>query len=252
MQTIRIWAFLNFMAILIQIDYGLRREIHVVQFPASINVTEGESVQLNCTFELSWKVGRVVWRRASGNTELSLWNPFYQGRMQMSGADLFAQSVAFIKIENLAKMDSDVYYCEVEVPTIGGGNGTGTQLTVTDRNVADCPPAGVSTNDRVYPLVLGLLGCSILVMILLLSRLHCQHQAISRLKGLQTVTPARRRSADMYGIIEVQETPSESRQGTVLQSYYSAPFREYSNIRSPGADKGSIFSNQGLTQSTFQ
>ncbi|XP_078075208.1 uncharacterized protein LOC144497639 [Mustelus asterias] len=132
MQTICTWTFLNFMAILLHIDHGLRGDIEVFQSPDAINVTEGDSVQLNCTFELNQKVGRVLWRRASENMELSARNIFYQSRIQKSGPKLFAQSMAFIRINNVAKMDSDFYYCEVEVPGFGSGNGTGTQLIVTN------------------------------------------------------------------------------------------------------------------------
>ncbi|XP_078422354.1 uncharacterized protein LOC144695329 [Cetorhinus maximus] len=100
--------------------------------------------------------------------------------------------MAFVKIDNLAKMDSDFYYCEVEVPMYGRGNGTGTQLFVTNKKAADCPPPGVPTSNRTFPLMLGLLGLFVLAILLLLSRLYCQHKAISRLKGSHTVTLARR------------------------------------------------------------
>ncbi|GCC33669.1 hypothetical protein chiPu_0012139 [Chiloscyllium punctatum] len=113
-------------------DNVLMREVKVLQSP-NVHVTEGESVQLNCTFDAPPNaVGRIVWRRAIENMEVSNSNPFYKKRLEKSGAELFVQGKAFIKLNRVLKLDSDFYYCEVELPAIGRGNGTATQLVVTD------------------------------------------------------------------------------------------------------------------------
>ncbi|XP_067865593.1 natural cytotoxicity triggering receptor 3-like isoform X2 [Heterodontus francisci] len=231
---------------------GLKGELKVFQSPAAINVTEGGSMQLNCTFEANQTVGRVVWRRASENMEMSDSNPFYQRRIVKSGPTLFAQKMIFIKIHNLTKMDSDFYYCEVEIQGIGVETGKGTQLIVIDKKATDCPPLGVSIKDGIFPIMLRIfLGLFTVVIILLLSRLYHQRKAIRRLKGSHTV--ALSISDDhQYDQVQIQATPSPT-QETILPNNCNASFLEYSTIMW-AADKGSIPSNQHLTyvQSTFQ
>ncbi|XP_067829800.1 uncharacterized protein [Heptranchias perlo] len=259
MQTIHIWTILNLVTMFLHIDNGLMSELSVFQSPANITLTEGDSVQMNCTFEGNGTVGRVGWRRASQNVEVLDRNPFYQNRLTKSGPELFAQQLAFIKIVNLTKMDSDFYYCEVEIPTFGDGNGTGTQLIITEKKVPNCPPRDVSTNDGAFPLTTGVLSLFSVIIILLLCRLYYQSKVISRLKGPHTVTQSGR--GELYEIIELQvslpnqesATPSDPRYSTLpLNSDVSFP--DYSTVNASRFSRQSIPSNQPLCEvlSTFQ
>ncbi|XP_043533739.1 uncharacterized protein LOC122541178 [Chiloscyllium plagiosum] len=243
MQTVQRWMFLNVMTVFLQTDNVLMREVKVVQSP-NVHVTEGESVQLNCTFDVLNTVGRIVWRRAIENMEISNSNPFYKRRLEKSGAELFVQGKAFIKLNRVLKLDSDFYYCEVEFPAIGSRNGTATQLVVTDKNRADRPPLNFG---QLFSLMLGLLGLFTLVIIVLLSRLYCQHKALSRLKESHIVTQMKGNDC-VHEEIEAQETSTGPRHETVL------PFKSqiscvpvYSTVQALSAGTEITSSNQHVS-----
>ncbi|XP_051899859.1 natural cytotoxicity triggering receptor 3-like [Pristis pectinata] len=126
-------------------------EIKVAQTPSSVSATQGGSVLLNCTFEvISSSVGKFGWRRPSLNLEISDQIPFYRDSVVRSGQKLFAQKTAFIEIKDLAKFDSDLYVCEVEIRGVGKGKGNGTELIVID-NIIEMPGHTFLSKDRGDP-----------------------------------------------------------------------------------------------------
>nr|QTT61903.1 natural cytotoxicity triggering receptor 3 [Ginglymostoma cirratum] len=249
MQTVQMRMFLNLMTALLHTDSVLMREVKAFQSPDVVRATEGESVQLNCTFEALGRVGKIVWRRAFENAEVSDRNPFYERRLETLGSELFAQGKTSIKINRVSKMDSDYYYCQVEFMTTGKSNGTTTQLVVTDQHGTDCPQPIISQS---FSLMLGLLGLFTLAIIVLFFRLYSQHKVLSSLKGSHTVTQVKGNDCTDEAI-EVQETSSGPRQETVLPFKSQISLPVYSTVKVLSTAREITSSNQHLTyaQVTF-
>ncbi|XP_048376288.1 uncharacterized protein LOC125446623 [Stegostoma tigrinum] len=249
MQTIQMRMFLNLMIALSHTDSVLMKEVKVFQSPDVVHVTEGASVQLNCTFETLGPVGQIVWKRAFENAEVSVRNPFYERRLETLGSELFAQGKASIKINRVSKIDSDYYYCQVEFMTIGKSHGTTTQLVVTDQYGTDCPDPPISQS---FLLMLAPLALFTLVIIVLFFRLYSQHKVLESLKGSHTVTHVKGNDRRDEAI-EVQETSSGPRQETVLPFKSQTSLPVYSTVKVLSTVRETTSSNQHLTyaQVTF-
>ncbi|CAM4657838.1 unnamed protein product [Caretta caretta] len=116
-----------------QSDTGLT----VLQSPAVLRASPGETVNLSCFFKYrQGSVTKVIWTIAPG-VVLDSHHPFYSGRLNMSDLDLLQKGEATLTLSELEKRDSGLYQCQISIQQGESGTGAGTELQVTGRNQSD-------------------------------------------------------------------------------------------------------------------
>ncbi|CAM4668925.1 unnamed protein product [Caretta caretta] len=155
-----------------QSDTGLT----VLQSPAVLQASPGETVNLSCSFEnRQGSVAKASWTRAPG-VVLESHHPFYKGRLNVSDLDLLRKGEATLTLSELEKRDSGLYQCHISNRQGESGTGAGTKLQVTGRNQSDTgkepAPVGCFARELLYQvtIALGLLLILGLVATLLLKR----------------------------------------------------------------------------------
>uniref|UniRef100_A0A8C3P715 Ig-like domain-containing protein n=1 Tax=Chrysemys picta bellii TaxID=8478 RepID=A0A8C3P715_CHRPI len=114
----------------------------VLQSPAVLRASPGETMTLNCSFE-NRQGSRVkaTWTRAPG-VVLDSAHPFYSGRLNVSHLDLLQKGEATLTLSELEQRDSGLYQCQIEFYQGESGTGAGTKLRVTGRNQSDTGEVG--------------------------------------------------------------------------------------------------------------
>ncbi|CAM4655417.1 unnamed protein product [Lepidochelys olivacea] len=155
-----------------QSDTGLT----VLQSPAVLRASPGETVNLSCSFEnRQGSVAKASWTRAPG-VVLESHHPFYKGRLNVSDLDLLRKGEATLTLSELEKRDSGLCQCHISNCQGESGTGAGTKLQVTGRNQSDTgkepAPVGCFARELLYQvtIALGLLLILGLVATLLLKR----------------------------------------------------------------------------------
>ncbi|KAK6493799.1 hypothetical protein HHUSO_G177 [Huso huso] len=117
---------------------GAIGEINIIQSPPYISATEGESVQMNCSWKTHEKIEqmRVEWWK---NQSLIISLLYQQNSSDTRGKNASYTLVikanntcAELRIANLTSNHTGTYYCraQVEIPRLIRGNGSGTVLCV--------------------------------------------------------------------------------------------------------------------------
>ncbi|CAM5159414.1 unnamed protein product [Eretmochelys imbricata] len=148
----------------------------VLQSPAVLRASPGETVNLSCFFKYrQGSVTKVIWTIAPG-VVLDSHHPFYSGRLNMSDLDLLRKGEATLTLSKLEKRDSGLYQCHISIHQGESGTGAGTELQLTGRNQSDTgkepAPVGCFVRELLYQvaIALGLLLILGLVATLLLKR----------------------------------------------------------------------------------
>ncbi|CAM4655453.1 unnamed protein product [Lepidochelys olivacea] len=148
----------------------------VLQSPAVLRASPGETVNLSCSFEnRPGSAVNVRWTRAPG-VILESHHPFYKGRFKVFFRDLLQKEEVTLTLSELEKRDSGLYQCHISICQGESGTGAGTELQVMGRNQSDTgkepAPAGCCTRELLYQvtIALGLLLILGLVATLLLKR----------------------------------------------------------------------------------
>ncbi|XP_065419160.1 natural cytotoxicity triggering receptor 3-like [Chrysemys picta bellii] len=148
----------------------------VLQSPAVLRASPGETVTLNCSFEnRQGSMARATWTRAPG-VVLDSAHPFYNGRLNVSHLDLLQKGEAMLTLSELEQRDSGLYQCQISIHQGESGTGAGTELQVMGRNQSDTgeepAPAGSCSWELLYQvaIALGLLLFLGLAATLLLKR----------------------------------------------------------------------------------
>ncbi|XP_030403811.1 uncharacterized protein LOC115643937 isoform X2 [Gopherus evgoodei] len=112
----------------------------VLQSPAALRASPGETAALNCSFEnTQGSLAKATWTRAPG-VVLDSAHPFYRGRLRMSHLDLLQKGEATLTLSELEQRDSGLYQCHISICKGESGRGAGTELLVTGRNQSDTAP----------------------------------------------------------------------------------------------------------------
>ncbi|CAM5159332.1 unnamed protein product [Eretmochelys imbricata] len=155
-----------------QSDTGLT----VLQSPAILRASPGETVNLSCSFEnRQGSVAKATWTRAP-RVVLESHHPFYKGRLSVSHRDLLRKGEVTLTLSELEKRDSGLYQCQISIRQRQIGTGAGTELRVMGRNQSDTgkepAPVGCCSREVLYQvaITLGLLLILGLVATLLLKR----------------------------------------------------------------------------------
>ncbi|XP_074927652.1 natural cytotoxicity triggering receptor 3-like isoform X1 [Chelonoidis abingdonii] len=150
--------------------------LRVLQSPADLRASPGETVTLNCSFEnTQGSMAKATWTRAP-RVVLDSAHPFYRGRLSMSHLDLLQKGEATLTLSELELRDSGLYQCHISIRKGESGTGAGTELLVTGRNQSDTDkvpaPSGSCARELLYQvtIALGLLLILGLVATLLLKR----------------------------------------------------------------------------------
>ncbi|XP_074826822.1 T-cell antigen CD7-like [Natator depressus] len=150
--------------------------LRVLQSPAVLRASPGETVNLSCSFEnRPGSVAKATWTRAPG-VVLESDHPFYSGRLNMSDLDLLRKGEVTLTLLELEKRDSGLYQCHISIRQGESGTGAGTELQVMGRNQSDTgkkpAPIGCSARELLYQvaIALGLLLILGLAATLLLKR----------------------------------------------------------------------------------
>ncbi|XP_077688942.1 uncharacterized protein LOC144274184 [Eretmochelys imbricata] len=158
-----------------QID-TVHESLAVLQSPAVLRASPGETVNLSCSFEnRQGSVAKATWTRAPG-VVLESDHPFYSGRLNVSHLDLLRKGEATLTLSELEKRDSGLYQCHISIRQGESGTGAGTELQLTGRNQSDTgkepAPVGCWGRELLYQvaIALGLLLILGLVATLLLKR----------------------------------------------------------------------------------
>uniref|UniRef100_A0A8C4WQE9 Natural cytotoxicity triggering receptor 3 n=1 Tax=Gopherus evgoodei TaxID=1825980 RepID=A0A8C4WQE9_9SAUR len=111
--------------------------LQVLQSPAALRASPGETAALNCSFEnTQGSLAKATWTRAPG-VVLDSAHPFYRGRLRMSHLDLLQKGEATLTLSELEQRDSGLYQCHISICKGESGRGAGTELLVTGRNQSD-------------------------------------------------------------------------------------------------------------------
>ncbi|XP_043383859.1 natural cytotoxicity triggering receptor 3-like isoform X2 [Chelonia mydas] len=112
----------------------------VLQSPAVLRASPGETVNLSCSFEnIPGSMAKATWNRAPG-VVLDSDHPFYKGRLNVSHLDLLQKGEATLTLSELEERDSGLYQCQISIHQGESGTGAGTELQVTGRNQSDTAP----------------------------------------------------------------------------------------------------------------
>ncbi|XP_051899804.1 natural cytotoxicity triggering receptor 3-like [Pristis pectinata] len=118
---------------------GAARKIN--QSPQRITVTEGGTVQLNCTFSLKSShqgdkiIGSISWYKDVEDRCVCATCSGYQGRVLLnSSISILSES---LQITNLSMNDTGKYYCKVDIFMEAQYLGNGTEVTIRRRNTAE-------------------------------------------------------------------------------------------------------------------
>ncbi|XP_074975164.1 uncharacterized protein LOC142068947 isoform X3 [Caretta caretta] len=164
-------------AVLLIPTWGAVHEgLTVLQSPAVLRASPGETVNLSCSFEnRPGSAVNVRWTRAPG-VILESHHPFYKGRFKVFFRDLLQKEEVTLTLSDLEKRDSGLYQCHISIRQGESGTGAGTELQVMGRNQSDTgkepAPVGCCTRELLYQvtIALGLLLILGLVATLLLKR----------------------------------------------------------------------------------
>ncbi|CAM4564216.1 unnamed protein product [Lepidochelys kempii] len=116
-----------------QSDTGLT----VLQSPAVLRASPGETVNLSCFFKYrQGSVTKVIWTIAPG-VVLESHHPFYSGRLNVSDLDLLRKGEVTLTLSKLEQRDSGLYRCQISIHQGESGTGAGTELQVMGRNQSD-------------------------------------------------------------------------------------------------------------------
>ncbi|CAM4668877.1 unnamed protein product [Caretta caretta] len=148
----------------------------VLQSPAVLRASPGETVNLSCFFKYrQGSVTKVIWTIAPG-VVLESHHPFYSGRLNVSDLDLLRKGEVTLTLSELEQRDSGLYRCQISIHQGESGTGAGTELQVMGRNQSDTgkepAPVGCCGRELLYQVAisLGLLLILGLVATLLLKR----------------------------------------------------------------------------------
>ncbi|CAM5105303.1 unnamed protein product [Natator depressus] len=148
----------------------------VLQSPAVLRASPGETVNLSCSFEnIPGSMAKATWTRAH-RVVLESNHPFYKGRLNVSHLDLLRKGEATLTLSELEERDSGLYQCQISIHQGESGTGAGTELQVTGRNQSDTgkepAPVGCCARELLYQvaIALGLLLILGLVATFLLKR----------------------------------------------------------------------------------
>ncbi|CAM4657883.1 unnamed protein product [Caretta caretta] len=109
----------------------------VLQSPAVLRASPGETVNLSCFFKYrQGSVTKVIWTIAPG-VVLESHHPFYSGRLNVSDLDLLRKGEATLTLSELEQRDSGLYRCQISIHQGESGTGAGTELQVMGRNQSD-------------------------------------------------------------------------------------------------------------------
>uniref|UniRef100_A0A452HI59 Natural cytotoxicity triggering receptor 3 n=1 Tax=Gopherus agassizii TaxID=38772 RepID=A0A452HI59_9SAUR len=116
--------------------------LEIVQNPAALRASPGETATLSCSFEnTQGSLAKATWTRAPG-VVLDSAHPFYRGRLRMSHLDLLQKGEATLTLSELEQRDSGLYQCHISIRKGESGRGAGTELLVTGRNQSDTGEVG--------------------------------------------------------------------------------------------------------------
>ncbi|XP_078075384.1 uncharacterized protein LOC144497820 [Mustelus asterias] len=135
----------------------------VVQRPGSVHIFQGESVILNCSFQLQG-LGTYSWRRDDNPIDFD--SPRYKNRIVKADQHAFnSRKDASIRIKNMTECESGIYYCEIEILGKPKQSGNGTSVTV--QHVCDKSlPVNNFLFDWMWIAVAG--GVTLLIILVLL------------------------------------------------------------------------------------
>ncbi|CAM5159418.1 unnamed protein product, partial [Eretmochelys imbricata] len=118
-------------------NMDLYRGLTVLQSPAILRASPGETVNLSCSFEnRQGSVAKATWTRAP-RVVLESHHPFYKGRLSVSHRDLLRKGEVTLTLSELEKRDSGLYQCQISIRQRQIGTGAGTELRVMGRNQSD-------------------------------------------------------------------------------------------------------------------
>ncbi|XP_074975166.1 uncharacterized protein LOC142068947 isoform X5 [Caretta caretta] len=128
-------------AVLLIPTWGAVHEgLTVLQSPAVLRASPGETVNLSCSFEnRPGSAVNVRWTRAPG-VILESHHPFYKGRFKVFFRDLLQKEEVTLTLSDLEKRDSGLYQCHISIRQGESGTGAGTELQVMGRNQSDTAP----------------------------------------------------------------------------------------------------------------
>ncbi|XP_072329665.1 uncharacterized protein [Scyliorhinus torazame] len=111
--------------------------VNVTQRPESLKITEGEGFQLFCKFTASNMIrlyGITWYKQVLGceNCTVTMKSEEYIGR-ELEKYDNYSKTYC-INVMNATQNDSGIYYCDVDVMSVGKGTGMGTRVTVNGVN----------------------------------------------------------------------------------------------------------------------
>ncbi|XP_033909163.2 natural cytotoxicity triggering receptor 3-like [Acipenser ruthenus] len=155
----------------------------IVFQPPTVEVTEGEKAHLKCTFNSTAEdsvTGSAIWKKGCETAKSLLeHDDQMKGRLEMANArDFKTKHDASIYIHNVTERDSGIYYCELDLVSVGKLIGSGTYLNVKrlpcNSQVALCEDLWILSIVRIS--LTSLLTIAMIVFICISCRLSVKDQ----------------------------------------------------------------------------
>ncbi|XP_043383858.1 uncharacterized protein LOC119563573 isoform X2 [Chelonia mydas] len=126
----------------------VHESLTVLQSPAVLRASPGETVNLSCSFDnRQGSVFKATWTIAPG-VVLESHHPFYSGRLNVSDLDLLQRGEVTLTLSELEQRDSGLYQCHISIRQGESGTGAGTELQVMGRNQSDTAPPPSQPHQR--------------------------------------------------------------------------------------------------------
>ncbi|XP_072920858.1 uncharacterized protein [Hemitrygon akajei] len=179
----------------------------IEQSPVQITVTEGGTVQLNCTYiskrnNTTKSIGAIIWYKDRENHTVCNKSGEFQGRVRLdSSRGILSQH---LQIFNVRTNDAGKYYCRVEIfgDVTYFGKGTEVQVTTVGHD------NGLFTNERnVVLYVSTLLVIVLLVLTLLISIIYRKRCVRSTDKGSATQVVPKKEESVYYTEMNIRKAP---------------------------------------------
>ncbi|XP_072115332.1 uncharacterized protein [Mobula birostris] len=151
----------------------------VFQTPATVHLSEGTTLVLNCTFDLS---GVLTYTWSKDDCPMDFKSQRYKDKVVRPDPNRFKiKKDASIQIKNVTIFDSGMYYCEIDEMGKGKNKGSGTLVTVSRSWKTENQSVGIHLEWQWIGIAGGVVFLIILILLVVIAVLTRRNKAYALL-----------------------------------------------------------------------